>query len=68
MNRSYAFQEFSTMTRRQIIITAEDYRQLKIVIASNVARCVYGSDRLDELQAELDRRRSYRRTRCEAML
>ena len=54
MNRSYAFQEFSTMTRRQIIITAEDYRQLKIVIASNVARCVYGSERLDELQAELD--------------
>ncbi len=42
------------MTHSQIIITAEDYRQLKAVIASNVARCVYGSDRLDELQAELD--------------
>lgn len=43
------------MTRRQIIISTEDYQQLKTLMASNVARLVNGSDRLDELQAELDR-------------
>ena len=43
------------MTSRQIIVSAEDYQQLKTLMASNIVRWVNGSDRLDELQAELDR-------------
>lgn len=43
------------MTRRQIFITAEDYRQLENLLTSNCARLVSGSDRLDDLWAELDR-------------
>ncbi len=43
------------MTGRQIRITAADYQQLKAILASSVARVVNGSDRLDELQAKLQR-------------
>jgi regulator of nucleoside diphosphate kinase len=43
------------MTGRQIIISTEDYQQLEVLLASKVARVVNGSDRLDELQTELDR-------------
>ena len=43
------------MARRQIIITAEDYQHLEALLASKVVRLVNGSDRLDELQTELDR-------------
>jgi regulator of nucleoside diphosphate kinase len=45
------------MTRRQIIITTEDHKQLQSLLASNIVRWVNGSDRLDELQAELRRAR-----------
>jgi regulator of nucleoside diphosphate kinase len=45
------------MTGRQIIISAEDYQQLKALTESNVARWVNGSHCLDELRAELDRAR-----------
>lgn len=43
------------MTRRKIIITSEDYRQLEALLTSDVARLVSGTDRLDELQIELNR-------------
>ena len=43
------------MTRRTIIITSEDHRQLEGLLTSNIVRAVSGSDRLDELQAELNR-------------
>jgi regulator of nucleoside diphosphate kinase len=45
------------MTRRQIIITTEDYQRLEALLTSKVARFVSGSDRVDELQAELNRAR-----------
>lgn len=40
--------------RSRIIIKAEDYHQLKRLLASNVAQWVSGSDSLDELQTVLD--------------
>jgi regulator of nucleoside diphosphate kinase len=43
------------MTGRQIIVTAEDHRQLEALLASTAVRLIYGSDRLDELQTELGR-------------
>jgi regulator of nucleoside diphosphate kinase len=43
------------MTRRKIIITADDHQQLETLLASKVSRLVSGADRLDELQAELNR-------------
>jgi regulator of nucleoside diphosphate kinase len=43
------------MTRRQIVITAEDYQQLDSLLASKVVRLINGSDSLDELQTKLDR-------------
>jgi regulator of nucleoside diphosphate kinase len=43
------------MTNRKIIITIEDYRQLNTLLTSNVTRLISGSDRLDELQTELNR-------------
>ena len=45
------------MTRRQNIITTEDYQRLEALLTSKVARFVSGSDRVDELQAELNRAR-----------
>jgi len=43
------------MKRRTIIISVEDYRQLKALLTSDVARLVNGTDRVDELQIELNR-------------
>lgn len=43
------------MIRRAIIITAEDHQQLESLVHSDAVRLVSGSDRLDELQAELSR-------------
>lgn len=43
------------MARRPITITAEDHQKLRNLLVSNVVRTVHGSDRLDELQAELSR-------------
>lgn len=42
------------MSRRKIIITAEDCRRLEALVASHVARAVSGTDRLESLQAELN--------------
>ena len=55
MNPIYAIRTVPPMTRRRIIIIAEDYRQLDTLLASKIVRCVNGSDLLDELQAELQR-------------
>lgn len=43
------------MARRKIIITMEDYQQLEALLTSDVARLVSGTDRLNELQSELNR-------------
>lgn len=43
------------MKRRTIIITAEDHRRLKSFLASDVIRFLNSSDRVEELQMELDR-------------
>jgi len=43
------------MTRRTIIITAEDHQQLDALLNSNIARLVSDSDRINELQVELGR-------------
>jgi regulator of nucleoside diphosphate kinase len=42
------------MSNRKIIITTQDYQRLKALLASNVARLISGSNRLDELQADLN--------------
>jgi regulator of nucleoside diphosphate kinase len=43
------------MTYRKIIITTEDYQRLEALLTSNFAKVIGGSERLDELQAELNR-------------
>jgi regulator of nucleoside diphosphate kinase len=43
------------MARRQIVISTEDHQRLEALLASDVTRLVSAPDRLDELQAELDR-------------
>ena len=43
------------MVRRAIIITAEDHQQLEALVRSDVTRLVSGSERVDELQFELNR-------------
>ena len=46
--------ETFAMTHKQIIVTAEDYQQLKNLLASNVVRLVNRSNGLNELRGELD--------------
>jgi len=43
------------MTCRKLIITADDYGGLEFLLKSKIARTVSASDRLDELQVELNR-------------
>jgi regulator of nucleoside diphosphate kinase len=43
------------MIRRAIILTAEDHQQLESLVDSDIMRLVSGSERLDELQFELNR-------------
>jgi len=43
------------MSRRKIILTADDFQRLESLLGSNVARVAGNSERLDELRAELDR-------------
>jgi regulator of nucleoside diphosphate kinase len=41
------------MTPRKIIVTTEDHRRLEALLTSEAARLIGGSDRVDELNAEL---------------
>ena len=43
------------MSRRNIVVTAEDHRRLEALLVSNYARLVSSSDGRDDLQSELDR-------------
>ena len=43
------------MARRQIIISTEDHQRLEALLGSEVTRLVGAPDRVDELQAELNR-------------
>lgn len=45
------------MTRRQVILTTEDYQRLESLLTSNLARIAGDTERLNELRAELDRAR-----------